>query len=191
MSKTFVIYQIRPINTNIEYSYIGSTQNLTKRKYRHKYSSNDNLNQLPVYQFIREHGGWSEFEIVPLEEIKCESKLQARIKEQGWIDKIECKLNVARAFSDDDTKRQNVKKYREENKENIAIQRKYHYEENKALLLEKRKDYCAKKYNIVSEKKREKKTCCCGAVVSNCHMGRHRRTIKHLDYAKNINNNNN
>jgi hypothetical protein len=83
MSKSFIIYQIRPLNKDIQYSYVGRTQNLTKRRYWHKNSctnSRSNAYNQPVYQFIRNNGGWREFEMVPLEEFKCESKLQAKDK---------------------------------------------------------------------------------------------------------------
>jgi hypothetical protein len=98
------------------------------------------------------------------------------------MDKMEYKLNVVRAYSDDETKMQSMKEYRAKNKENIAVQRRHHYEENKNLLLGKRKEYCKKNREIVLDKEKERKNCCCGAIVSNCHMGRHRHSKKHMNY---------
>jgi len=76
---------------------------------------------------MREHGGWSEFEMVPLEELKCASKLQARIKEQEWIDKIEHKLNVIRAYSDEKTKMRSRQDYLLQHRDEIALQRRQYY----------------------------------------------------------------
>ena len=36
MSRTYIIYKITSLDPKIDYCYIGSTQNFTKRKIKHK-----------------------------------------------------------------------------------------------------------------------------------------------------------
>jgi GTPase SAR1 family protein len=140
MSKTFIIYKIRPLDKTIYLSYIGSTICFAKRKSKHKgvyCNEKSKSHDVPLYKFIRENGGWDAFEMVPLEEYKCDTKLQARIREQDTLDKIENKLNSIRAYSDDTTTKEQKKLYRDENKERIQE----HYLENRDDTLQKRKDY--------------------------------------------------
>jgi group I intron endonuclease len=107
MSKRFIINEIRSLDNNITYSYVGSTQNFSKRKSRHKQNCNDGSRKdhnIHLYKFIREYCGWDNFEMVPLEEYECDTILQSRIREQFWIDRIKSMLNSRKAFSGFDTK---------------------------------------------------------------------------------------
>jgi hypothetical protein len=133
MTKIYIIYEIRPINKELIYSYVGSTENFIKRKSNHKRTCiNSNLN---VYKYIRENGGWINFEMVPLEEYECDTKIQARIREQFYINQIENKLNMIKAFStiEENKNKQTEQKYiyRFENKNKINTINKIYREENK------------------------------------------------------------
>jgi hypothetical protein len=174
MSKTFIIYQIRPLDRTLGFTYIGSTICFEKRKSNHKeYCRNEKRksHNTPLYKFIRENGGWDAFEMVPLEEYKCDTKLQARIREQDTLDKVENKLNSVRAYTDDATTKE---------------QQHQHYLENRDVVLEKRKDYRNKNKTAINEQKKEKVECCCGAIVSKSHLGRHRYSIKHQMFVEAI-----
>jgi hypothetical protein len=182
MSKTFIIYKIRPLDKTLDFSYIGSTICFPKRKFKHKgvcCNEKSKSHDIPLYKSIRENGGWDAFEMVPLEEYKCDTKLQARIREQDTLDKIENKLNSIRAYSDDTTTKEQKKLYRDENKERIQELTHQHYLINRDVILEKRNGYRNKKKTAINEQKKEKVECCCGAIVSKSHLGRHRDTIKH------------
>ena len=85
----------------VDYCYIGSTQNFTKRKSKHKSMSNliNTISNRKLYNTIRENGGWDNFEMTPIEEYLCDTPLQARMREQVLIDEIEKnKLNSINAF---------------------------------------------------------------------------------------------
>ena len=60
---TQCVYMISCIDENIDEIYIGSTDDLTGREWHHKtdYISCPNRK---VYQFIREHGGLSNWDII-------------------------------------------------------------------------------------------------------------------------------
>ena len=38
-----------------------------------------------VYRFIRENGGWSNFEMILIERIRCDDKLDALRKEREYV----------------------------------------------------------------------------------------------------------
>ena len=79
-----MIYYIYKISIK-DYVYIGSTKDFNQRKINHKRACN-NLNlkesKFKVYEIIRQNGGWDECEIVPIDEIECETKIQALIHEE-------------------------------------------------------------------------------------------------------------
>ena len=73
------IYKFVCIDKSVKDEYIGSTKNLYRRIYHHKSSShNSNLSKYnyKVYQFIRDHGGWDNFDMVLIEYFPCENGLE-------------------------------------------------------------------------------------------------------------------
>ena len=122
----YIIYEITPLNKSLVYSYIGSTKNFRTRKFQHKsrcYYEKDIIHyNFPLYNFIRENGGWDAFEMNPIEEIEVENKTQARIKEQFWKEDREAKFQVLNAYnpySGFTNRTEYLKNYREENKQQI------------------------------------------------------------------------
>lgn len=92
-----VIYKIYCKDNSVKNIYIGSTVNFHKRKIAHKSSCNNedctNYN-LPVYNFIRDNGGWDNWSIEIIEEIKFIYRTELREKEKFWIEKEQSSLNV-------------------------------------------------------------------------------------------------
>ena len=79
-----VIYMIYCKDNNINYQYVGSTNNLERRKYNHKcrvMCETNEKHNLYVYRFIREHGGWDNWEFRVLEEYPCDTKRQLEERE--------------------------------------------------------------------------------------------------------------
>jgi hypothetical protein len=86
---------------------------------------------------MRENGGWDNFQMTPIEEYKCDTPQQARMREQFWINNIEeKKLNSYDAFIDD--------KKRNKIAEQIAEQIVDFYFKNQDLMSQKEKDYYLK-----------------------------------------------
>jgi hypothetical protein len=87
-----ILYIIKCKNLNILDCYIGHTTNWTKREEKHKYNSiwlNTKL-----YRFIREHGGWDNFEMLGIELYPCNNKRQAEAKEEQLIKQHKASLNT-------------------------------------------------------------------------------------------------
>ena len=92
-----IIYKICCKDVNIKEIYVGSTANqLRIRKSKHKYccnNENDNNYNLYVYQFIRQNGGFDNWDVVIVENVKCENKQELHKKERFYIEELGAELN--------------------------------------------------------------------------------------------------
>ena len=147
-----VIYKIYCLDENIKDCYIGSTNDLTKRKYKHKFSCN-NINckeyNFKVYKFIRANDGWENFDFIILEQFENKMTKQDLFKIEGqYIKNNNSTLNSVVAGRtpkeyQQDNKKQTLeykKNYYQNNKEQIAEKYKIYYEDNKQKLLEQKKN---------------------------------------------------
>lgn len=121
-SKT-IMYHFICNDKSITDSYVGHTTDMTRRKCNHKsccHNENDQAYNFKLYQNIRKNGGWSNWEMRPLEIFSCENVIQARIREQYWIDELQAKLNMLNTiFKKEDYQ----KKYNEDHKEFVKEQK--------------------------------------------------------------------
>ena len=96
MSKTGIVYKLCCRDVEIKEIYIGSTTNFRKRKWMHKSSCNNEKNNgynLYVYQFIRENGGFQNWDMVQIEEIKFNTRQELHMKERYYIEQLISGLN--------------------------------------------------------------------------------------------------
>ena len=103
----YIIYKI----TIEDYIYVGSTKQYTKRKAHHKSQCINNFNIL-VYNKINELGGWDKCEITPIEEIECDSKIQALIKEEFYRKDLKANLNTISCYNTIEDTKQNLIEYK-------------------------------------------------------------------------------
>jgi len=93
-SKT-VIYKIVCNDENVDYLYIGSTTNFTKRKNCHKSCCN-NINNKSYkqkkYVQIRENGGWENFKMIEVEKYPCNDNREAEARKE--VIRLELKANM-------------------------------------------------------------------------------------------------
>lgn len=88
------IYKIVCKDINIKECYVGHTTNFTNRKHIHKHDSVSK--KAKVYQFIRENGGWDNWDMILIE--ICDfgeegNELMARRKEREWQETLNATLN--------------------------------------------------------------------------------------------------
>jgi len=204
------IYKIVCKDAEITDCYVGSTTSHLKRKSQHKSrcnNKNDKEYNYPVYRFIRDNGGWDNWEFVLLEDYPCRNKKQLNIRERFWFEKLGARLNsIYPQRSMKEWKEENKeyhkthyqknkeqileghKKYREENKEKIKEQRKKHYEENKDEIDKYKKEWYEKNrveiLEKLNEKAKEKVECPCGSIVRKRCLSAHKRTQKHQNWEK-------
>ena len=87
-------YKIVCKNLDIHDIYVGHTTDFTTRKTAHKTASNNNKKKPSlVYKFIKDNGGWENFDMILIERIKCEDKLDAERKERKYIEDMQATLN--------------------------------------------------------------------------------------------------
>ena len=93
--RTVVIYKIEIPGTN--FLYVGHTENFKQRVDNHRTACKANLDpsalnnakNSPLYVEINKQGGWAKVVMSPVEEFVSKNKVQSRIREQYWIDKIQ------------------------------------------------------------------------------------------------------
>jgi group I intron endonuclease len=175
-----VIYKIYCKDENIKDCYIGSTNNLHKRKIRHKSNSN-NINSkeynYKVYKFIRANGGFENFDYIILEQFENIMTKQDLLKIEGqYIKNNNTTLNYIIAG-------RTVKEYEQDNKKKIDEKNKKYRQDNK----EKKKEY-NKQYSEDNKEKLKEKVECefCKSLIRKNHLKRHQQSIKCLKSQTNI-----
>ena len=158
-----IIYKIVCKDVNITKSYGGHTTHIIKRRQLHKCICN-NINSkkynIYLYQFIRENGGFNNWDMIWCYDYPCKNKREAELEETKFIQKEKCELNCVRPYVSEDEKKEKNKEYIKKNKEKIKKQRKQYFKE----------------YN---EKKKEKITCECGCKITKGNLKTHLKTEKH------------
>jgi hypothetical protein len=149
-----VIYKIKCNDQSVMDFYVGSTTCLKSRKCMHKKAVENS--KLKIYETIRANGGWENWSMVEIELYPCNSSTEARIREQYWIDELQAKLNMRKAFVTEEYKKiycEEYKKiYREEHKEELKEYFKNNYKEHKEEKLEKAKEYREANKEEIAEK---------------------------------------
>ena len=186
------IYQIVCRDPTILDSYIGSTTNLPKRRKDHKKSCNNpnaKGHNIPVYRFIRDHGGFDNFKVVWLVDCSCSSRNELFHKERELFDLLKPTLNkIVPIVLDTDAAANKVKKkesrakYKAANKDKEKEYNAKYKAANKEELREYNTKYYAANKEFFAARAQEKVKCPCGAIISRCNMGRHTKTKKHKAY---------
>ena len=137
------IYQIRCKNSTITSTYIGHTTNEKSRTAEHKYNCNNKNSKsydLYLYSFIRNNGGWGEWEVIIIEEYPCNSRREALSRENYYVHLLNSTLNQLSPILD----LENVKQYKErkslEQKEKTKIKLKKKKEERIKYLEENKEE---------------------------------------------------
>jgi hypothetical protein len=161
------VYKICCQDLKVTDVYVGSTTNLVKRRNLHKSVCNNESHKsynTPVYQFIREYGGWNNWEVVKVQNVECNCNEDLLKLERECMERLGATLNKQVPSR---SKGECHKSYYEEHK----TERKAYYEEHKTE---------------IAEKAKEKVTCQCGSIVVKSQMARHCRTIKHQKYLESL-----
>ena len=150
-----IIYKLCCKDPSITDIYIGSTTNFKSRKYQHKIVCNNQNGENYLcykYVFIRDNGGWENWDMVQIKEFKCENKRELEAEERKIIEQTGATLNKIMPTRTD-------KEWREKNKDTIKEYRKQYYEKNKDEInknqKEYRKQYYEKNKDEINKKRRE------------------------------------
>lgn len=90
------IYKLVCRDVNITDCYVGSTTNFAKRKNGHKTSCTNVRGceyAQPVYEFIRRHGDWANWDMILIENFPCASKQELLLRERHHMEVLKSTLN--------------------------------------------------------------------------------------------------
>ena len=150
-----MIYKLCCKNTDIKEIYIGSTTNFRVRKNKHKSNcyniKDDRKYNLKVYQFIREHGGFENFDMILIETVNCNTKLELHKIERKYIEELKPILNDRIPI---------ISK-----KESLDYKKNYYFKNKKRLI----------------ELQTQKITCECGCIVHKKNLQKHKKSKKHIN----------
>jgi len=172
------IYKIFCLDPSVTDTYVGSTLNLQKRKSYHKYSCNTNNSNQYLYRFIRDNGGFDNWEFELLETFPCWGRCQLLIRENYWWNKIQPTLNIntpglLATLGGDDSKLRclRYKQAKERDPERVSAM-------NKAKARRYREAHPVR----VRESKSKTYLCECGSKCWSSNKARHEATLKHQMY---------
>ena len=121
-------------NPDILFSYVGHTVSFRHRKSGHKsrcLNPNDKGHNLPLYIFMREHGGFENWNMIEIHTQICKNKRDAERIETELMEQQQLKLNAIRAYTSEEHRKEQLAKWYNENKEQIAKQHAEYYENHK------------------------------------------------------------
>ena len=171
-----VVYKLCCKDVNITNIYVGSTTNFRTRKNAHKGNCNRETNKsynAYVYVFIRENGGWDNWDMIEIEKTNCDDANELRRRERYYVELMGADLNSVMPIR---TKEENLHRH----KEYILINRT-------AVLAQARQNAVKYRENNAEHFKHllEHYVCDCGSSVSNQHKQRHNNSKKHQTFLLN------
>jgi hypothetical protein len=180
---------------NITDIYVGHTTDFRKRKSQHKdHCCNEQAehHHYKCYEFIREHGGWDNWDMILIETRPCNDELEAKKIEREHIEQLQATLNRCIPGR---TKQEYKKKYRETHQEELGEKDKLYKEQHREDIREKNKLYREQhkeeirvKGKLYNEKNKEKinerasrKCICdiCGVTHRWDIISKHVKSIRH------------
>ena len=166
-SKTY-IYKLCCRDVDVTDVYVGSTTNFAQRRREHRSrcdnESGEMYNSNP-YSFIREHGGWSNWDMVLVDTVNASSRLEARRAEREHIESLRAALNkntpgITRSESDEKYRQSHKHKetrrvYLDANKEKIREVTRAYAEANKDTIKEYQASYRAANQEKIRQRKKQ------------------------------------
>lgn len=145
------IYKLCCKDINITEVYVGHTTCMRRRKCQHKstcYNETSRNYNFNVYQFIRDNGGFDNWDMIEIERYNAVDGYDATKRERYWIEELKATLNMV-------IPTRTQKEYRENNKEKLNEKHKKYYENNKEIFKEYKKEYYENNKEYVKEKAKE------------------------------------
>ena len=203
-----IIYKLCCKDPSVTDEYIGSTLNFTRRKNAHKSRCNnekDSGYNVYVYKFIREHGGWYNWDMVEVERYSAQDRADLHTRERFWVEELESTLNKQIPTRSNDEwitdNKEKMSEYKagwyqdnkeklsekqaeryQNNKEKISEKQAERYQNNKKNIREKQVEYRQNNKKKIAQDRAEKATCECGAIVRKYTLPRHRLSKIHIKF---------
>jgi len=161
-----IIYKLCCKDTSITDIYVGSTTAFRARKNQHKHrycNENHKKHNYKVYQFIRDNGGWDNWEMIPIKSVNVNNKTELIIEERKVFEELKPTLNhniPTRTHKEYyESNKEKIAEYNSEyrtiNKEKLAQSKREYYENNKEQIAQIRKRYREKNKEKLAQYQRE------------------------------------
>ena len=157
-------YKIVCKDVNIKDLYVGHTTDFKTRPCVHKHNcthqSSTNHN-LKVYQFIRQHNGWDNWDLILIETRSCEDDIDAKRVTRTHMEELHATLNSS-----------------------VPLRTKQEwYQEQREHLLDQNKQYHQEHFEEIRKWRRKKLMCECGGRYTNAGKAQHFKTKRHKKHA--------
>ena len=152
--KNTEMYYICCRDIDISDIYVGHTTNFYKRMNIHKSACSnrkDKKYNLYLYKFIRQNGGWENWQMILIEKYPCNDKKEAESRERYWFEYLRPSLNKNRPTITRNESLEYKQHYYNQNKNKMLEYGHDYYNQNKSIINEKQKN----KYHDNIDKKRE------------------------------------
>ena len=187
-----VIYKICCKDISVKDEYVGSTTDLVKRRTQHKNFCvlRENLRQtkLPVYNFIRAHGGWANWEAIQVEEFPCKTSEQQRTRERYWLELLGATLNSVNPIETKADKALRDHNYYTKNAPAIKANMVAYYNtgEHRAKAIERSAEFYQLHRTEILNRNALEVPCECGIHMTRSNLPRHKRSARHLAAMANL-----
>ena len=182
--KNSVIYRIYCKNPDIKDCYIGSSKCIYFRINCHKsvcYNKTIREYNLKIYEFIRNNGGWDNFDYEILEYYPCNNFEELRQKEQEYIEKLNPSLNGAPSYRTEELKTKELKRLKKIGKKDSGKESRLNSHRKYTEKLMNNPEKHKKKLENKSEWGKKPKFCeVCNLWTTNNMWYHHKKTKKHL-----------
>ena len=179
-----IIYKLCCKDPEIKEIYVGSTTNFTRRKQNHKSicnNINDKKYNLNVYKFIRNNGGWDNWEMVEVERYKAIDKQDLHKQERYILEQLGGTLNSQIPNRSIKEWKEYNKEYHKEWRDNNKEYFKDYRENNKEKFKEYNKEWKDNNKDKMKEyfkKSKEKVECdICGKILNRGSLNIHNKKI--------------
>ena len=122
-----------------------------------------------MYKFIRAYGGWENWEMVLIEEVNCNSKLELHQKERQYIEALKATLNIGIPARTQEEKKIYYKNYNQ-----------IYRQVNRDYIIQYKKDYYYKNKERFPFVYSPVKCECCNVIIDKTSLKRHMKSKKHI-----------
>lgn len=188
------IYKIYCLDESKKDFYIGSTSNLNSRMSYHRYNSQYLTKNTKFYNYIKDNGGWNNFNYEVLEVFdNCDSKKKIQI-EREFYEKLKPTLNTNKVgrtqkeYRDDNKEKLTnyTNDYNKKNRERINKRNRENYNKYKSTRQVYHKKYNEAHKEQIKSLQSYQLTCLCGCKVQRSYLRRHLKSGKHIYNLKKV-----
>jgi hypothetical protein len=173
-----LIYKIMCKDTSVREMYIGSTTNHYQRTATHKSRCKlitDPFHNLKVYKFIRDHGGWDNWEVIELYKYPCDSKQELAEEEGTAYDRFVCDFVMLNDQKPNRTSAEYYTDHFEDNREYVNKKSKERYHANR----DREAKEALERYHAKKEELNTPTPCDCGLMINKQNITKHKKTEIH------------